>query len=276
MRRVEILVQVPITASGSVTNSDYGVSSDEVATVHGEPVDTPIVPYDLLLDKEAPEVVMPGDLLTYTLNVTNPHPTAANHNLVLTDTLPAEVIFISATVPYSLAGNIVTWERPEIPSSGTYSFELVVQAAISGTGLIINDTYGVRSDEVAGVYGAPVTTLVTPLGVALSPGGSAFVLPGEVVTFTHFLTNTGIVSDTYDLSVGSTQGWSVLDEISPTLASGEAISITVTVTVPSGLRGGVVDVSTLTATSRMNALVSAQVVDTTQVLYRTFLPVIRK
>jgi uncharacterized repeat protein (TIGR01451 family) len=37
---VELVIKVDLTASGSITNSDYGVLSDQVALIHGDPVNT--------------------------------------------------------------------------------------------------------------------------------------------------------------------------------------------------------------------------------------------
>jgi hypothetical protein len=39
-RSVELVVQVEITATGIITNADYGVHSDQVALVRGIPVST--------------------------------------------------------------------------------------------------------------------------------------------------------------------------------------------------------------------------------------------
>ena len=45
--------------------------------------------------------------------------------------------------------------------------------------------------------------------VRLSPGYRQNARPGSVVTYTHTLTNTGGVSDTFILDIASSQGWPV-------------------------------------------------------------------
>ena len=74
---VTLTVGTPPTFTGTITNAVYGVRSEEVPTVSGEPVVTVVVPYTLTLTKTAPDWVAPGDLLAYHLTVANPQPIRA-------------------------------------------------------------------------------------------------------------------------------------------------------------------------------------------------------
>jgi len=160
-RMVDLIVQVPITATGTITNDQYGAHSDEVSTVLGDPVHTTIVPYSLGLQKTAPPSVAPGGLLTYTLTVNNPHPFAATHHLVLTDVLPTHTIFITATGDYILNNGVVKWETPSLAPGAVWSVKLTVQVAVTASDPIVNAVYGVRSDEVISpIMGLPVSTPV--------------------------------------------------------------------------------------------------------------------
>jgi uncharacterized repeat protein (TIGR01451 family) len=71
-----------------------------------------------------------GGTLTYTLVITNHGPAAATM-VILTDTLPAEVTYLSATPDQGTcnqAGGLVTCDLGDIASGGTVSVEIVVTA----------------------------------------------------------------------------------------------------------------------------------------------------
>jgi uncharacterized repeat protein (TIGR01451 family) len=168
-RSVDLSVRVDITATGMITNEDYAVQSDQVAPVRGAPVTTPVEELNLLaLHKDASAlIVMPGDLITYTLTITDVHETIPATNLVLTDTLPVGTTFISATSPYTLTGDIARWEFPSLDAQGSLNVIMVVRVDVAASGVLTNFDYGVSSDQVAFLQGAPVTTRV----------GNAYFLP---------------------------------------------------------------------------------------------------
>lgn len=127
-RMVQLVVGTPLTATGVITNAVYGVRSADVDVIKGPPVTTQIVPYVLKLIKLAPLAVLPNQLITYTITVTNSHPFAFTHNVVLTDVLPTGTSFITATLPYSLHGNVVRWETPVLDPMTAWVVRLVVRA----------------------------------------------------------------------------------------------------------------------------------------------------
>jgi uncharacterized membrane protein len=95
---------------------------------------------------------------------------------------------------------------------------------------------------------------------------SASEQPGQVVTYTHTLTNTGNGPDSFTLSfTRSDNSWPVA--VSPitltNLARGEARTVTVVVTIPVNAAGNSSMTTTVTATSQGNTSVQASVVDTT-------------
>ena len=159
---VNLTVQADITATGSITNDNYMVQSDQVAPVQGEPVTTPIEGLNILtMYKQASShVVFPGDLITYTINLTNIHDSIPVTNIVLTDTLPLGTIFVSATEPYTRAGDVLRWDIPIVDPQGTLSVELIVRVGYDSSDWVVNADYAVRSDQVALLVGAPVTSSV--------------------------------------------------------------------------------------------------------------------
>jgi uncharacterized membrane protein len=110
------------------------------------------------------------------------------------------------------------------------------------------------------------TAAFTP-AVALVPDHSQTIDPGDTVTYTHWLTNTGNATDTIKLSLASSRGWASLADSGPfTLLSNEAITVRVLVTAPVG-SGGLTEVTTVTATTLAGTGPAAHATDTTDVTY---------
>jgi len=156
------VVKVDLNTFGAIMNSDYAVHSDQVALVHGEPVTTLIeAPNFLELNKVvSASMVVPGELITYTLSITNAHAYIPGTNVVLTDTLPVGTTFISATLSYTQTGDVIRWDFTNLEPMDTRSVVLVVKVNHNASGVISNSDYAVRSDQVALVRGTPVSTRV--------------------------------------------------------------------------------------------------------------------
>lgn len=167
--QLELVVATAVTSTGSIENITYSVASDEVAPVSGTAVETTLIspPVSLGLSKTASaSQIAPGEWLTYTLTVENLSPLPA-HNLVLTDVLPYDTTFITATLPHSFDGSSVEWSLPTLAANDVWSVELVVAVPVTSTGSSIeNVEYAVVSDETTAVYGAPV---ITPIDHAVHP-----------------------------------------------------------------------------------------------------------
>ncbi|NJN54850.1 MAG: DUF11 domain-containing protein [Anaerolineae bacterium] len=103
-----------------------------------------------------------GESLTYTLTVTNEHPSLSTSNVVLTDVLPLHTDLITATLPFTQDGRIISWHAPTLAAGGSWQVQLTVSTVMSSTVYVVsNSEYGVRSDEVTtAVTGPPVVTFV--------------------------------------------------------------------------------------------------------------------
>ncbi len=106
------------------------------------------------------EVVLPGDLITYTLSITPVGEDGPATNVLLSDTIPAGTSFVSATAPYTHIGQLIQWGFPSLDAMETRNVDLVVQVDLTATGNIVNVDYSVHSDQVAVIPGNPVTTWV--------------------------------------------------------------------------------------------------------------------
>jgi uncharacterized repeat protein (TIGR01451 family) len=122
------------------------------------------LPHALSVNKRASTTaVTAGDNLTYTLTVSHFHPLSPTHNVVLTDVIPANTNFVTATVPYTLDGDTVLWQKSTLTNTATWTVKLAVQVPVTASnGPVENVDYGVKSDETPVVKGTNLFTPVLP------------------------------------------------------------------------------------------------------------------
>ncbi len=154
-----------------------------------------------------------------------------------------------------------------LTNSAAVDAGVVVALAIPGSDLFVdidgqlrpsNGHYEIGADEVVtrafdAWFMPPVSTLGTE--------------PGQIVTHTHWLMNTGIETDTYDLNLYSSGGWAAFLTTSPiTLSAQTSTTVQVRVTVPDTATSGLQETSRITATSRSDPDCQAYVLDRTEVV----------
>ncbi len=103
-------------------------------------------------------------------------------------------------------------------------------------------------------------------GPVLSAGNTYSAAPGDVLTLTHILTNTGAVSDTYTVTATSNLGWTTLATSSSlSLDAGSAITVAMRVEVPPTATADLAELAGLTVTSALSPSLFAGAVDTVTV-----------
>jgi uncharacterized repeat protein (TIGR01451 family) len=117
---------------------------------------------NLTIAKSAPGWVNSSEPITYSLAVVN-HGGAGATNLVITDTLPANVSYLGGG---TLAGSVVSWAAASLLPNDAITFTFTVTPT-AGIKLIVNDDYRVSADDGYGAIGARVVTLVDPQQVFL-------------------------------------------------------------------------------------------------------------
>lgn len=122
-------------------------------------------------------------------------------------------------------------------------------------------------------------------GVSLGPDRSQQARPGQKITYSHVLTNTGLTTDTFSVNVLSTQNWPVelLGDLYPTgtlvlgleVDAQTSTTFQVSFTVPSDVCC-VTETTLITATSQLSPTVQDVAIDTTFVPARVYLPVLMR
>ena len=103
------------------------------------------------------------------------------------------------------------------------------------------DGYDIGADEV--VSETYSVWLVPPVSTLAAE-------PGQIVTHTHVLMNTGLETDTYALTSDSSTGWATLLAVSPvTLTAQSSTTLQVRVVVPPAATNGMNDTMVITAAS---------------------------
>ncbi|HEY0160209.1 MAG TPA: hypothetical protein VGF28_23185 [Thermoanaerobaculia bacterium] len=260
--------QIDAGASGNVENtatvtttSGPGDSSTVTTTV-GEAA-------DLTVTKNGPDAVVAGTDVTYTVSVSNAGPSNA-HDVVLSDPVPPQTTFVSATQnsgPAFTCNETITCTIDVLPAGATATFTFVFHVRETASGGIANTATVTSStpDPVPANSAGTVPTDVTDAIVSLSIQKTADALtypPGATATYTIEVTNDGPqtatgVTVTDPLPEGTTlisataeqgtcTGTTTITCNVGTLAEDASVTITIAVTLPS-TRGPLSNTATVSA-----------------------------
>ncbi len=261
-----VVVDIDSSLTGSVTNTASASSDiDDPNPSNDEDSDTTLlVPVsDLSVAKTAAATAVAGNNLVYTIDVANDGPSDAP-NVVITDTLPAGVTFVSAPGCTEVAG-VVTCSIASLPAGGATRFTVTVAIpAAESAGTVLSNDVSISSDASdpdPTNNGDSVDTDVlrqTDLTIAKSVTPTDG-MAGTNVTYTIVVENSGpsnaaavSVLDTMPSGITAT---SVTSDIGSCSSTGSGISCyhpdlapgtPMTVTVTGSIAASAVDGSTLT------------------------------
>jgi uncharacterized repeat protein (TIGR01451 family) len=125
-----------MTGTWTLTVSDN--AGQDTGTLDGWCLHPVVASSDLAISKSGPSTANPGDLITYTLTITNSGTVAAS-NLVITDAIPAGATYISGG---TRVGDVVSWTVASLSAGNEINNQFVVTA----TQAIANSDYRVRAD----------------------------------------------------------------------------------------------------------------------------------
>src|SRR5439155_1108357 len=156
-------VGVLAVAKDDVLTTTYADSCNNLGGPANYTATTTVVKPVLTISKtDAPDPVNAGSNITYTLSYSNTGNADAS-GVVITDTVPGNTSFVSATGGGTLAAGVVTWNIGALNAGSSASVQLVVQVAsplANGT-VITNATFSIDSNETAPVAGTAITTTVS-------------------------------------------------------------------------------------------------------------------
>jgi uncharacterized repeat protein (TIGR01451 family) len=149
----------------------------------------------------SPAFALVGQQVQYRLRYADAAGAGSAQSVVLTDTLPAGLQFVSATTAPTVAGQILSWPLGTLAGgdSGTIDVVLVVAASVRDTVLVRNVGYIEGQGTGATSATAPQVALVGPPTAALALDLSADVLEisvGEAIPYTTIVRNPGTLDVT--------------------------------------------------------------------------------
>ena len=278
-----VIVMAP--ASGFLTNI-AGVSTttlDTNSANNNSPavisaVTTLALSADVGVIKAGPTNVFGGANFSYTITVTNSGPAAAS-NVVASDVLPTNVVFISASGNGTNYAGVASWNLGTLASGKTTNVTITVKAPVSGA--VTNNatvTSTTTDPNSANNTSSPVVTSVTPAAdVAIGKTASASVFATSDLVYTISVTNFGpssassvVVTDALPVTVtfvsatgGGLNNSGIVNWTLGTLANGQISNVTVTVKAPaSGSLTNIATVSTPTGDPNLTNNVTPPVITT--------------
>jgi uncharacterized repeat protein (TIGR01451 family) len=259
-----LILTVTAPATGSITNTAKANSAtlDTNAVNNTSPqvistVATLALSADVGVTKTGPANVFAGTNFSYTITVTNSGPSAAS-NVVASDVLPANVVFVSASGGGTTNAGTVNWNVGNLAVNTASNLTLTVTAPASGTVTNIATATSTTADPTPGNNTSPpVGTTITPLAdVIVTGSGPATVLAGGTIIYSVTVTNSGpstagnvAVSNSLPPGVafvsadngGTNNSGVVTWPVIASLTNGGTFTFTVTVTAPaSGILTNVV------------------------------------
>ncbi|HET8946369.1 MAG TPA: fibronectin type III domain-containing protein, partial [Candidatus Polarisedimenticolia bacterium] len=232
-------VTSPLANGTTISNSAASIDSAQTTPVTATAATTTVssAPVLAISMTDGPDPVAAGANLTYTINWSNTGNMNAS-GVVVTDTIPANTTFVSATASGTRSGSVVTWNVGALNAGASGSAQLVVKVntpLANGT-TITNSTYGIDSNETSAIAGGAVTTTVSsvPVLTISKTDGPDPVLAGANLTYTLNWSNTGnmdatslVVTDTVpanttfvSATAGGTESGGVVTWTAASLAAG--------------------------------------------------------
>src|SRR3989442_1494269 len=159
-----VRVNSPLANGTVITNGTYSIDSSETAPVAGSAITTTVTSAPVLTVSatDAPDPVAAGGTIAYTLAYSNTGNSGAT-GVVLSDTVPVNTTFVSATGGGTLSAGVVHWSIGALAAggSGSVQLEVRVNSPLANGTVITDGTFNIDSTETSPMAGSAITTTVT-------------------------------------------------------------------------------------------------------------------
>jgi uncharacterized repeat protein (TIGR01451 family) len=217
-------VTLEATQTGELTNravasGQGGLTAEDSAVVN-------VIKPEVSITKTAPERIFMGRTIDYDISITNDGNGPAR-DVVVTDTLPANVTFVSASGNGTQSGSQVVWNVGTLPVGATRDFTISVRPTAIGdytnsvnvTGYCVEQTADTTRDAATQVQGIPAVLL--EVVDAIDP-----VEVGTNTTYVITVTNQGSAVDRdIDLKVTLEDGAEFISGTGPTQVTGQGLNV---------------------------------------------------
>lgn len=208
--RVVSIVVTPTIAGTIINHAEVSSTNPDLITANNTAsATTTIEPVtDLSISKTAaPDPVIAGETLDYSVTITNHGPSNAT-GLIVTDTLPSGVTFDSSSDCTDQGNNTITCELSSLPDGDSYTFDYTVTVEPDTRDTITNTARvgGNEFDPDGGNNSINVDTVVnaeTNLSINKSANPPT-ATPGEALSYNITVTNTGPSDATRGITVTDT------------------------------------------------------------------------
>ncbi len=216
---LEVWFNDTLTPGEILTNTVQTVWEDEGGSVYGPKTatwnTTIIAGPKLSIEKIGPIISYPGDILVYSMIVSNIG-NATAYNIRVEDTFPSTYLeYVSSTPAGTLSGNKVTWNLGSLSENGSILITLTVRVrdSVANGTQIVDHVEVTWEDNAGGSYGPETDEFVTvifsnPL-LDITKTGPLNAYPDQTIEYTISVTNLGgsnasdvVVTDT--LPTGTT------------------------------------------------------------------------
>jgi uncharacterized repeat protein (TIGR01451 family) len=265
----------PIVAVTSLDLNPY--TAQMLASTHGRGAwvvtDTQKTPALQIRTRDAGVPVGPGSLLTYLITVKNTGNANAT-GVVISDTIPVNTSFVSASTGGAPTGNTVVWNVGTVMSgtvnansgldvgSQTVTMTVQIDSGVANGSTITNEDFSTKSFEGPGATGSPYPiVLAPPYDLSVSPASQTDgTRAGSVISYTETVQNLGYNDDVFTLATSGNQWPTTLWDSSFTtqitqtgsVAPGATVDFGVEVSVPVTATSGMTDTVSVEAASMGN------------------------
>ena len=195
--------------------------------------------YAVELSPDSEAMDWAGQTITYTVWVTNSSALSDTFDLAASGNSWTTTLFTNSI--FLLNGGSISFEvYVEIPGAASNG----ETDAATITAVSQNSTIGISASTHL------TTTAIAPAyNVSLTPDQAEDALPGTTVTYTIWLTNTGNVIDSFDISAMGDYWTTAVSPTNVTLSASDSIQVWLWAEVPVDALYGTMDTAVLTATS---------------------------